>query len=463
MPQSYKEYSSGELSTKTYSVPFKYLIIDDVKVIGFDGEKWTPLALDATLPTDAINKTVTLADTPASSYTKIRLYRATSTTQLVDFQNGSRLSERDLDTAYQQGLFAAQEIAEDASTAQFTAVAAASLQAGTSLSNFAAQEFTGDGTTSVFSITEFTPQTTVAMAYRVSIDGVMQAALKINGAYTISISPSKITFASAPPSGSKIVVVTAASSASAVSVDGITIGLTSANKAEIRDLGVTNDKLAGSITQDKLAGGITNAKLAGGITQDKLSGLSITDSELAGSIATSKLAEVIDDDTFTTGVSATSLASSESIKAYINASRPKFVSLTGGTLALYRSNRPNNTIDVYNIADFTSTDPDFHTRKIVGLIVEAYTASTQNHNIVYASLGAAQTIDADGNLGSTAETTLSRTSATHSYDSVTDGASTTIPINAGQTAFSFRFNVNNTAHSTYNISLIRGAIIVPTL
>ena len=54
---------------------------------------------------------------------------------------------------------------------------------------------------------------------------------------------------------------------------------------------------------------ITNDKLAGSISEDKLS----------GSIATSKLAEVIDDDTMTTGVSATSLASSESIKAYVDA------------------------------------------------------------------------------------------------------------------------------------------------
>ena len=310
MPQSYKEYSSGELSTKTYNVPFKYISISDVNVIGFDGSKWTPLALDASSPTDAINKTVTLADTPAASYTKIRLYRATSTTQLVDFQNGSRLSESDLDTAYQQGLFAAQEIVEDASTSQFAAVRQAGLQSGTSLSNFDAQEFTGDGTTVVFSITEFTPQTTVAMAYRVSIDGVMQSPTKINGDYTISLSPAQITFTSAPPTGSKIIVVTAASSASAVSVDDVTIGLTSANEAEIIDGSVTNDKLAGGITQDKLAGGITNAQLAGSITQDKL----------AGSIATSKLAEVIDDDTFTTGVSATSLASSESIKAYADSS-----------------------------------------------------------------------------------------------------------------------------------------------
>ncbi len=323
MPQSYKEYPSGSvtLTAVTYAVPFKYLSIDDVNVIGFDGKKWTPLALDASAPRSATNKTVTLATAPNALYTKIRLYRASSTTQLVDFQNGSRLSESDLDTAYQQGLFAAQEVAEDASTSQFAAVLSAQLQAGTSLSNFASQAFTGDNSSFSFNITAFTPQTTVAEAYRVSIDGVMQSP---TDAYSITLSPAQITFLGtvAPPTGSKIVVVTAASAASAVSVDDVTIGLTSANKAEIKDLGVTNAKLAGSITQDKLAGGITSAQLAGSITQDKL----------AGSIATSKLAEVIDDATMTTGVSATSLASSESIKSYVDG---KGITQTTGTAPYY--------------------------------------------------------------------------------------------------------------------------------
>ena len=294
MAQSYKEYTGSELTATTFSVPFKYLSINDVNALGFDGTKWNALALHSSTPRDAVNKTITLAAAPNTLYTTLRLYRATSTTQLIDFQNGSRLSESDLDAAYQQSLFVAQEIAEDASTTQFTAVAAASLQAGTSLSNFASEEIVSDatnglidGTNAVFNITAFTPQTTVKEAYRVSIDGVMQSP---TDAYSITISPAQITFTSAPPVGSKIVVVTAASAASAVSVDDVTIGLTSANKAEIKDLGVTNAKLAGSITQDKLA----------------------------GSIATSKLAEVIDDDTMTTGVSATSLASSESIKAFVD-------------------------------------------------------------------------------------------------------------------------------------------------
>jgi len=243
MPQSYKEYTGSALTATTFSVPFKYLSINDVNALGFDGTKWNALALHSSTPRSATNKTITLAAAPNTLYSILRLYRATSTTQLIDFQNGSRLSESDLDAAYQQSLFVAQEISEDASTTQFAAVSTAQLQAGTSLSNFASQAFTGNGSTKVFTLTAFAPQTEGAEAYRVSIDGVMQSPID---AYTISMSPAQITFLGtvAPPTGSKIVVVTAASAASAVSVDDVTIGLTSANKAEVKDGAITPAKLS---------------------------------------------------------------------------------------------------------------------------------------------------------------------------------------------------------------------------
>ena len=240
MPQSYIEYNSG-LTGTTFSVPFKYISVDDVHALGFDGEKYVPLTV-STRNNSA--KTITLSAAP-SAYEKVRLYRATSTAQLVDFQNGSRLSEADLDTAYQQGLFTAQEMSEDASSTQFSVISEATLQLGTSLSNFASEEFTGNGTSTAFNITEFNPQTTVTEAYRVSIDGVMQSPVD---AYSISMNPSKITFTSAPPSGSKIVVVTAASVASAVSVDDATLGLTSTNKAQVKDGGITPAKLSNNST-----------------------------------------------------------------------------------------------------------------------------------------------------------------------------------------------------------------------
>ena len=111
MANSYIEYTSG-LTATTYSVPFNVLSIDDVNVKGYNGSTWSDLTVSSR---DASAKTVTLSGAP-SAYQKIRVWRNTGTTQLVDFQNGSRLSESDLDTAYQQGLFVAQEVSENAST-----------------------------------------------------------------------------------------------------------------------------------------------------------------------------------------------------------------------------------------------------------------------------------------------------------------------------------------------------------
>jgi len=111
MANSYVEYSSG-LTATTYSIPFNYIAIADVGVKGYNGSTWADLTVASR---DNTAKTITLSAAP-SSYQKIRVWRSTSSAQLVDFQNGSRLSESDLDTAYQQGLFVAQEVSENAST-----------------------------------------------------------------------------------------------------------------------------------------------------------------------------------------------------------------------------------------------------------------------------------------------------------------------------------------------------------
>tara|TARA_Y100000996_G_scaffold415483_1_gene410500 strand:+ start:23683 stop:25257 length:1575 start_codon:yes stop_codon:yes gene_type:complete len=70
---------------------------------------------------DATNKRIQLAASPNSSSSAvagsaIRIYRATTKDAIVDFQGGSRVSEADLDNAYKQGLYAAQEVSENAST-----------------------------------------------------------------------------------------------------------------------------------------------------------------------------------------------------------------------------------------------------------------------------------------------------------------------------------------------------------
>lgn len=213
MANSYIEYTSG-LTGTTFSVPFKYISISDVHALGYDGTYYVPLTVASR---DATANTITL-DAAPSTYTKVRIYRSTATTQLVDFQNGSRLSEKDLDTAYQQGLFVAQEVSEDANTNQYVNLADAALLANTSLSEFSSSSHTGDGTEVTFDLS-FVPKTSLPQAFLVIIDGVLQSPVD---AYTMSINPAQITFASAPPASSKIVVTTTAA-ATGTLVDDVTI------------------------------------------------------------------------------------------------------------------------------------------------------------------------------------------------------------------------------------------------
>ena len=68
---------------------------------------------------DTTTKLVTLSATPQTSASaahtdEARVFRSTTLSPVVDFQSGSRISEADLDNAYRQGLFAAQEATEDA-------------------------------------------------------------------------------------------------------------------------------------------------------------------------------------------------------------------------------------------------------------------------------------------------------------------------------------------------------------
>jgi hypothetical protein len=115
MANSYVEYTTGgtgtnQLGQTTFTVPTNFININDINAKGFNGSVWTAL----TISSRATN-TITLSATPtAGSYSKLRVYRQTSTAPLVDFVDGARLTESDLDAAYRQGLYAAQEVSEDA-------------------------------------------------------------------------------------------------------------------------------------------------------------------------------------------------------------------------------------------------------------------------------------------------------------------------------------------------------------
>ena len=103
---------STDLSDNTFSFTFEYIDINDVHAIGqrISDDVWVQLTVTAR---DPVAKTVTVSDS-LTPYDLVQVYRQTSTAPLVDFQNGARIRESDLDTAYRQGLFAAQEVAENA-------------------------------------------------------------------------------------------------------------------------------------------------------------------------------------------------------------------------------------------------------------------------------------------------------------------------------------------------------------
>lgn len=112
-------------TAQTLNYGFQSLVDDDITVVFINGSN-TRLVLTKgdhyTLNTTTQEVTCTAATWISlsvvsgivDSSSKIRIFRTTSIQPSVDFKSGAVLSEGDLDTAYKQGLFAAQEMAEDA-------------------------------------------------------------------------------------------------------------------------------------------------------------------------------------------------------------------------------------------------------------------------------------------------------------------------------------------------------------
>ena len=115
MPLSYQEITNP--SSTSFTVSFEFLNLADIKAVGKldSASTWTELPVTNASTSGAGVTTATVANAGTySSAGAVRVYRASTQNPLVDFQNGSRLSESDLDTAYRQGLFAAQEVRENA-------------------------------------------------------------------------------------------------------------------------------------------------------------------------------------------------------------------------------------------------------------------------------------------------------------------------------------------------------------
>ena len=125
-------YETDDITSQSITYGFEVLSPDDITVINTSssGTK-TVLRLESDIPTtdaesgygytvNLSTKTVTMTAASWQSHpliypgSSVRVYRTTSVIPLIDFQSGAVLNEGDLDMAYKQGLFAAQEMTEDA-------------------------------------------------------------------------------------------------------------------------------------------------------------------------------------------------------------------------------------------------------------------------------------------------------------------------------------------------------------
>jgi hypothetical protein len=250
MANTYVDYIATAGQTD-FAFSFPYLEDEHIQVL-IDGVETSNFTISLSPATKVV------LNTGATSGQVVRVRRNSDpSVNLVDFVNGSVLTESDLDRAYQHNRYLNEEAFEGNTSslqvlegttnfnANFNKIVnlappTASLDAankdyvddklalsGTSLSGFNKSTHTGDGTNDQFTLS-FTPQTGTASAFRVAIDGVLQTP---DDAYTIDSGASTITFTSAPPVNAEIVVI-----ATGTAQDVNSIGVTATGSTAARTL-----------------------------------------------------------------------------------------------------------------------------------------------------------------------------------------------------------------------------------
>ena len=123
MPTNGLSFYEIQVSVAPLSINFAFdaLTADDISVVVIATNDTRLVLEEGThYSLDFANKTITCLESAWTaiplvySSSDIRIYRTTSVLPLIDFTPGAVLNEGDLDTAYKQGLFAAQEMVEDA-------------------------------------------------------------------------------------------------------------------------------------------------------------------------------------------------------------------------------------------------------------------------------------------------------------------------------------------------------------
>jgi hypothetical protein len=249
MANTYVDYTATAGQTD-FNFSFPYLENDHVEVL-IDGVASTAFTI-------ALSPTRVVLNTAATGGEVVRVRRSSDPTEdLVDFVNGSILTESDLDRAYLHNRYLNEEAYEGNTSSLQTAAGGTNFDAnfnkiinlapptnsldaanknyvddklslsGTSLSGFNKSTHTGDNATTTFTLS-FTPQTGTAAAFRVAIDGVLQTP---DDAYTVNTSTNQITFTSAPPTNAEIVVI-----ATGTAQDVNSIGITATGSTTARSL-----------------------------------------------------------------------------------------------------------------------------------------------------------------------------------------------------------------------------------
>ena len=225
MANTYVDYTATAGQTD-FNFSFPYLQDDHVEVLK-DGTEETGFTI-------ALSPTRIVLNVAATGGEAIRIRRSSDpTVNLVDFENGSVLTENELDLAYRHNRYLNEEAYEGNQSSLQTVEGSTNFDAnfnkivnlapptdstdaankdyvddklvlsGTSLSGFNKSVHTGDNTTTQFTLS-FTAQTGTATAFRVTVNGSVQTP---DTDYTVDTGTNQITFTSAPATSANIVVV----------------------------------------------------------------------------------------------------------------------------------------------------------------------------------------------------------------------------------------------------------------